>query len=111
MTMGVKSILTELSRRFDHRPENFEYPQTDHLVSPMGPVKKWFVQLLCGLFTGHDFSRDEWSFGEGYWAERKCRWCGKTFLVPKSTLLYEFPDRKSFLDALAKNAPAVATVK
>ena len=111
MAMGTKSVLTELSRRFDKRPENFKYPQTDHFVSPMGPVKRWFVQMLCGVFTGHDFSKNQWSFGEGYWAERKCRWCGKTFLVPKSTLLYEFPDRAGFLDAVAKNAPVMAAAE
>jgi|GEM_PF-6395618 len=110
MTIGAKSVLTDMSGRFDDRPENFRCPH-DHPVSPVGVVKDWFVQLLCGIFTGHDFSKDQWSFGEGYWAERRCRWCGKTFLVPKSTLLYEFPDRGSFLDAVAKNAPAMATVK
>ena len=99
-----------MSRRFDDRSENFRYPH-DHPVSPVGAVKDWFVQLLCGIFTGHDFSKNQWSFGDGYWAERKCRWCGKTFLVPKSTLLYEFPDRASFMDAVAKNAPAMATAK
>lgn len=44
---------------------------------------QFFIEVICGFLTGHELSETEWGYGGGRYIDRHCRWCDKTFQLPK----------------------------
>lgn len=58
-----------------------------------------FLERLCGILTGHELSKTEWGYNGGNFLDRNCRWCDKSFVVPKD----EEPTKRDFFEKLFKN--------
>lgn len=41
-------------------------------------IKRWIVQPICGMVTGHEISKTEWGYVGGNYIDLNCRWCDKT---------------------------------
>ena len=77
--------------------EHGGYPQTWHLVTVRARPIRLGLVFLCGLVTGHELSETEWSYGGEAYAQRNCRWCDKSFHVPKDQIYTEFPDSSEMI--------------
>ena len=87
-----------------------DYVQTWYYM----PKRKWFpwtragLQVLCGLFGGHELSKTEWGYGGGDTADRWCRWCDKLIEVPKESIYFQFKesDAKGHMGIIGKTGEA-----
>lgn len=84
------------------REEKVRYIQTWKYF----PYGRWWskpCQLICGLFTGHEWSKTESGYGGGPWMDVWCRWCNHNGKIP----IAESPQGDRLLEIWNSKPPEV----
>lgn len=73
--------------RVNQKKKRQAYPQLWYAwpkwLFPYRSFRRKILEFLCLIFTGHEISDTEWSYGGGDYVDLHCRWCDRLIKVRK----------------------------